>query len=464
MTDLPAVQLPVASGSGRWIGLRQLIAAHRSSLQNLSAIVIINFTAGGLGFLTKVKIANVLGKADFGLFAYGLALGTYAATLVNFGLQRTLVRDIIHHPDRTRGMIVSSLALRGLVLLAVLIGLLAWNIFSRDISRLAWGIVCIVLAQALVALDLRGVYDAWGCMTRHSLYFLVYRCLYFAAVWGVILFSSDNLSVLWLGLFMTTSVLLYLTFQYRWAFANIALTDWSTGLARSVLQVAKSNLVIWVSTLAVLSMSVLNQIFLKHFAGKERLGEYSAAWAFVTIAALCLQQIGRVGNPATARITQHQNDARARLRFLAKYICIMLLAACPISLAALAFPRTLLAILFKPEYSTAAGALRVLGLYVLVYAVGLVASQYVVSVRMERTYFLGVVMGSIASIVLSVALIPRFGPVGCAYAVLASDSLSILIYYVAVAADLRRCSQGRGKSLWERLPDGRPDATNGTYI
>lgn len=458
------VQLPAVSGWGRWTGLRQLIAVHRSNLQNLSAIVIINCTAAGLGFLTKVKIANVLGKADFGLFAYGLALGMYAAALVNFGLQRTLVRDIIHYPDRTRGIIVSSLALRGLVLLVVLIGLFAWNLFAGDASRLAWGIVCIVLAQAIAALDLRGAYDAWGGMTRHSLYFLVYRCSYFAAVWGIILFSPDNLSILWLGLFMTASVLLYLALQYRWALANIPFADWSTGLARSVLLIAKSNLVIWVSTLAVLTMSVSNQILLKHFEGRERLGEYSAAWAFVMIAALCLQQIGRVGNPATARIAQHQNDVRARIRFLARYICIMLLVASPISLAAIAFPRTLLAILFTPEYSAAGGALRVLGFYVLVYAVGLVASQYVVSVRMERTYLLGVLIGGIASIALSIAMIPRFGPVGSAYAVLVSDSLSILIYYMAVARDLRRCSHVRGKSLCERLPSDCSGPTNGTCI
>lgn len=42
--------------------LRSLIAFQRRNLQNLSALVVFNFLAAGLFFLTQVKIANVIGK------------------------------------------------------------------------------------------------------------------------------------------------------------------------------------------------------------------------------------------------------------------------------------------------------------------------------------------------------------------------------------------------------------------
>jgi O-antigen/teichoic acid export membrane protein len=437
ITDISVVSLPGIPVGGVWPRVKLLMAVHRSNLQNLSAVATINFVAAGLGFLTKVKIANVLGKKDFGLLVYGLALGTYAATLVNFGFHRTLVRDTVHFPDRAGRTIVSSLALRGLVLSTVLSGLLAWRIFWGSGGRLAGGIECIVMAEALAALDLRGVYDAWGNITRHSLYFFMYRCSYFAAVWTTVLLSPDRLSIAWLGRFMITSTLLYLALQYRWALARTSI-GWNVGITRSVLQMAKSNFVIWVSTLAVLTMSVLNQILLKHFGGGEQLGEYSAAWVFVTIAASCLDQIGRIGNAAAARVAGRRNAARTQIRFLMKYTGVMLTAAAPISLLAAAFPHLLLGIVFKPEYSSAAGVLRILGLYIAVYATGLVASQYVVAARMERTYLVGVLAGGVMSIVLSLAMIPTLGPLGSACAVLISHVPPILIYYRMIAGDLRR--------------------------
>ena len=74
-----------------------LFVSQKDRLRIFSVLVLVNFILMGLGFITRVKIANVLGKADFGLFVYGVTLGTFGGVIIRYGMDKTLVRDLIHH-------------------------------------------------------------------------------------------------------------------------------------------------------------------------------------------------------------------------------------------------------------------------------------------------------------------------------------------------------------------------------
>ncbi|MCK4825920.1 oligosaccharide flippase family protein, partial [bacterium] len=89
--------------------------------------MLVNFILMGLGFVTRVKIANVLGREGFGLLAYALALGTFGGVVVRFGMDRTLVRDLVHHRDRFGELVAGSLMLRGIMFAFVLLGVLLWK-------------------------------------------------------------------------------------------------------------------------------------------------------------------------------------------------------------------------------------------------------------------------------------------------------------------------------------------------
>jgi O-antigen/teichoic acid export membrane protein len=93
---------------------------------------------------------------------------------------------------------------------------------------------------------------------------------------------------------------------------------------------------------------------------------------------------------------------------------------------------------FKPEYASSANVLRVLGIYLLVFALGCVASQYVISARMEKTYFSSVVLGGCLSVILCVILIPKLSGLGAALALLIAHSASIALYSIAMVKDVRK--------------------------
>lgn len=411
--------------------LKALILSQRHNIKNLSGLVVFNFIAAGLFFITQIKIANVIGKEKFGLLAYGIALGMYGQTVVNYGMNRTLVRDLIHYPKRFAELVMASLLLRGVLLGLVVSLLLVWKLVWQP-ADVSWSIIAVIVAFSLKSLDLQPVYDAWHCMARHAVYNMIQRGLYFIMIWVVILAAPRHLTLVWISFALLITGILYLVLQQKWAFRRIDFGTIKPVLTSVATDMSRSNCWIWLATIGGLSFGTLNQIILKHYFGSGELGFYAASWQIAAAAMLLLTQVSRVGNPAIARVTRPENNGCKRKRFLLKYSCVMAVTALPVVTPLVLFPGWIMNTIFKPEYTSSPDVLRVMGIYILVFSQGLVASQYVVSAKMEKIYFASVILGGCLSIALCLVLIPRMGSVGAALALLIAHGISMGIYWVAM--------------------------------
>jgi PST family polysaccharide transporter len=421
--------------------LFSLIGSRRQQLKKLFSLVLVSFVAAGLQFVTMVKIANIWGKAAFGDLAYTLVIGTYGAAIVQYGLNRTFVRDLIHFPSRFGELVAASLVLRGLILVLVFLGLVGWNIIVGSSYSLSWGMIAIVIAVCMTSLSLQAVYDVWDKMVRHAVYNLLRRSVYFVIVWTFILILPNKLSIALIGVEMLLSALISMCIEYYWAIPRIKF-DKNMNIRKTTADMAKNNA--WVSLAAIgcLSFGGLNQLILKHISGSAELGGYSACWQIVLLATLLLTQISRIGKPAMARYTDHNSEISAhRLQFFLRYSGITLAVAASIGLPSILFPRIIIGTLFRPEYISAAGTLRVLGVYIMIYSVGIVASQYVLSVRMEKTYFASVFVGGCLSIVFCFILIPKWSGLGAALSLLISHGAAMGLYMLAAVNHIRKSSQ-----------------------
>lgn len=437
LKEIDVVSVPQSNQTEGLISrLSSLITSQSRNLQNLSALVVFNFLAAGLFFVTQVKIANVIGKESFGNLAYAIALGMYGQVLVRYGMDRTLVRDLIHYPKRLAELVAGSLLLRGGIQLLVIVGLLIWK-FTFDASgALSWGLMAVVVAYSLKSLDLQPVYDAWLKMGRHAAYNFIQRALYFLFILMIILWSPENLSIAWIGFGLLGTEIFYLLLQQRWAFRRIDFGVIKASLTSVVADLSKSNSWIWLATVGALSFGTLNQIILKHYCGPGELGSYAACWQIVAAAMLLLTQVSRVGNPATARVTRPESNGCRRKSFLLKYSCVMAAVALPVVIPSVLFPGWIMKTIFKPEYASSAAILRILGIYLMVFSLGCVASQYIVLARMEKLYFTSVIVGGVLSILFCLLLIPKLGGMGAAISLLIAHGTSMALYFVAMIKDV----------------------------
>ncbi len=409
-----------------------LALAQGRNLQSLVVLVFINFFIAGVGFVTQVKLANTLGRESFGLFAYGLAIAAYGGVFIRCGLDRTLVRDLIHYPERVGEFVTASLLLRWMLFALVTFALVVWKLAAGAGSDISWGLLLVILANAMMSMDLQPVYDSWHEMSRHAVYNLIQRCVYFAAIWAMVVTAPALVGLLSIGMISLGSVVFYLMLQHGWAMSRMKLPVPGRRVFAAAVNMAKGNLIIWLASVGTLSFGSLNQIVLKHYRGAEELGGYAAAWQMVSLATMLLYQVARIGNPMAAEIQRDGIPWKDRNRFLAKYAFVMVLTAGPLAFAALCFPAMIMRVIFRPEFVSAAQTLRILGVYMVMFSVGLVASQFLVSLRLEKAYFISVWAGGVLSVAMCVWFIPRVGANGAALALLLSSSATIGFCWYAI--------------------------------
>lgn len=413
-----------------WIDFR------RSYIVGLISLVGINGVLAGISFLTTIALANHLGRAAFGDYSYAIAIGSCVSVIAMCGQNRTLVRDLIHNPNEYSRYVTASILLRAGLLILILICIVGANIMLEGGVGLSLGAFALIVAIGIKTFDLAAVYDYKNSITRHSVYFFIERCLYFSMVWIAILGFKENVSISLLGGFMLTSSCLGLMLQYRFVKRSLGLRFNRVALG-DVINLTKRNSFIWLAAIASLSFGELSKVATKFFSGSEDLGNLAVAWQPVILASVLLTQITRIGGPLMARLTLPGVTVRKKYRSLCLYASFTLLAASSVGGPAILFPELILHMFFSPEYSSAADCMRILGAYVMVLGVGMVASQYLIAAHKDCIYSLTVILSAVLTLPCYFLFIPKFGEAGAALAVLSVHSSAMVVYIVATVNDIK---------------------------
>ena len=398
----------------------------RPAFRNAFLLFLVNGLMGVVGVATRIMIANSLGLTDFGVIAYALAIGSCGATVIRFGRDKTLMRDLIHYPEEYNYHLASSVILNlGLVLVGCVALFLYALCFGHGMPLGAW---LIIVSASLLSVNMQPVFDSWNRMGEHAVYTAINGTISNGPIWLIYLVAPQWLSVTLVGVAMLWGVAIALSLEYREVVKRTQLVVFTRRSLLGAAEMFRANISVALASCAAVMFGPVIQIILRVLKGPAELGVYAVGAQFVFFALFILSQIARIGNPAIARITKQGVPLREKRGVLQKYILVLLLGALPIALPSILVPDLITRTLFKPEYASAAGVLPILGVYVLVLAIGVAAAQFVVSSRYEKSYLAAVVAGNATGLVLCAVLIPVRGAVGAAWVLLLSHSTSMLIY------------------------------------
>ena len=79
--------------------------------KNVNSLFLIQFFIAGIGFLTTAQIGKVLGPENFGYYSYILSLGAYGSIIMQYGIDKTLTRDLVHEENKGEQILVASIIL-----------------------------------------------------------------------------------------------------------------------------------------------------------------------------------------------------------------------------------------------------------------------------------------------------------------------------------------------------------------
>lgn len=387
--------------------------------------------------------ARVLGPSQFGELSYAIAFATVFGIVTTLGLNRILVRELVAvaaQPDRVQGLMNTAFAMRlaAAAVVYALCLLAAW--FSSERQFL------------LIALVAGGYFfSAADCV---DLYFQARvqartparaRLVSFAGVTlvRVVLLLADAslpaFAAVVLLEYAGAALALHWAYRHRGPGFGQTRPDWK--LARQLLSESWPEVIAGFSGLLFMRM---DQIMLQHLAGAEAVGTFavaarlSEAWYFIPSAIIASTFPNIVASRAVNPAQYLQ-----RLQLLMAGLCALAYAAV---LSAMALGEPVIQLLYGSAYQASASILLVhiwCGLFV---SLGLASGSWIMAERRVSLNLYRNLAGLGANLVLNLALIPRFGALGAAYATLMALVVAYMLFDAFVPS-MKAVSRSKWKAL-----------------
>ena len=378
------------------------------------------FVRMGMGLFVGVWVARYLGPNQFGSLNFALSFIALFSTATTLGLEGIVIRELLHNPEGKRGILGTSLALRGFGgLLSVGVSVATLRLIQPHDkqSLLLVSILSLTLIfQALDTIDcffqseVRSKITVWAKNSAFLVFAGIRVLLIYlkAPVWAFAAAYSGEIALGAVGLVV----------GYRLSGGRII--SWRVQKATAVALLKDSWPAIF-SGLAVMAYMRLDMVMLKMMQGDYAVGIYSAAtrvsevWYFIPTA------IVSSVSPALMRAKDAPELFYGRLR---KLFSLMTLTACVIgSIVALA-SHIIVRILYSNSYS-GAGPVLAIHIWASVFVfLGIAQSPWDIVKSLLRLSLYRTIAGAVINVAINFVLIPRYGPLGAAIATVVSYAIS----------------------------------------
>ncbi len=397
------------------------------SIRGSSLLLVGRIVAIGLNFVIQVLVVRVLSKGDYGAFAYGLSIVSFARTAVSLGHNRAVTRFLsIYEEEDDRNKLFGTLLMEaGLILgmgalLTVAVVALQGTIAASAGQRTAEVLAVMILLAPVEAFDdlAEAVFAVYSrpkaifvrkyvltpAMRLGAVAFLLVLDV------GVIVLAVGYVVAGALGILVYAAMLSRL-FRERGLLRGLS---WQV-VSMPFREVFTFALPLLTQELVVISMNTVGVVLLGHFKAEEAVAEFRSVfpvarlnhfvqWSFVLLFVPLASRLYSRGDHEAMQRTYWQTAA-----WLAVFSFPAFVLTFP-----LALPTTVT--LFGERYASSAPVLALLGLgYYLNVCFGFNVQTLHVYGRL-RWIAVANISVAVLNIALSLLLIPRFGAVGVAIA------------------------------------------------
>lgn len=394
---------------------------------NFIGLTILNGLGGLLVLLTNIKLANLLGASVFGIYSYYIAIGEVGSNFVRYGRHKTMTRDLIQQPQLFESLIANTFLL-GLINIIIFIGTIV--ILSKQLDvELSCIVFFIILAPCIGCIDFQPVYESFKLISWHATYFMIQKLVFFTGIWLNII-SLCKPSLLYVSIIFFLSWLIILIIQYWEIILNLGIKFSKFVSLQTIIGLYKSNFFISLSCLAGVAFGPIIQMILNKYTNSSAVGVYAAGLQIFLLCQFLFNQISRVGNPLMAEAGKTDCNKDVRRKLVKKYTIIMLSAAIPFLIPLVVFPNWIVSTFFTDEYTDLIELLPWFGIYLIGLSIGIVYTQFLISMRHDKLYFAIYVASAFATIACAFILIPILGVMGAVISLCVPHTIGCFFYFL----------------------------------
>lgn len=391
-------------------------ARRRHVVGNTLWLFLERLTRFGLSFLIGVLVARYLGPRDFGVLNTAATLLGFSVAVARLGMDRTLVRELVIAAGRDGSLLATAMIVKALASIGIfLVGaVVAVALFDQSEH-----VVPVLIVVAAVLFQPSDVMDAWFEARVAAKYLVVARLAAFTIVAAIKIFLLiSHASLTAFAWAMTVEVALSAVLVARMFAAKRGFPrpwTFSSDHARHLFRESWPLLISAVATIAYMQIDVLMLSVMRSTADA---GIYTVAsrlsevWYFIPVA---------VATSVLPWVTEARQSAPETYQRLLRFIFNALAATGLIIALVLSLVAPwLMPWLFGAAYEESAAVLRVHVWATPFMFLGNAQSLWIVSERLPVISMQRAILGAVTNILLNLWLIPRYGPLGAAYATVVS--------------------------------------------
>ncbi len=420
------------------------------SFKYIATLSGLNYTQAAMSFFASMLMAKMLGSDLFGYYTYGIVFHTMLFIIVQFGMDKTLVRDLVQEKEAEKILISATVLKLGFSLLAILL-ITSWALFwvGMEWKKLLIVLIC-TLAGSLYGVSPKAWFDYTGQVRKHALYMFLDKLIFFVGALLILFFARTDQIIVHICLVLLLGRLTLVGLEWRYVFQTTR-QRFDAALKPIIKSLLFRNSWVWLAAIGNLMMTNMNQFLLESKLGTTQLGQYGLALQLISLILLVQSQVLRLSAPSIAEVTKASDGRRIR-RSLRNHSLLTF----GLSLAVLV-PVYLLTPLFiryflGHSFDQAIPIFKVFCLWGLVYGQALICNQYLLSLHLQRYYFYIALSFGILSIFLAYLFIGWFGAVGAVFSLLTAHSGSVLVQLILVLYQIKKNDVTLEKTKGRLLP------------
>lgn len=406
--------------------LKHRISANQQlalALENTGWLLIDRLVRMGIGVITTVWLARHLGPAQFGVINYASALVVVITTLSALGLNSIVVRELVNEPERERDVLVASFVLQ------LTAGVVAWaglSIYAVNFESSEIRIALLILGFGAVikAADTIKYWFEAKILSKYVVWVENFSFLVFSAtkLW-LIVEGAQLISFIWamLAELIFSAALFIFVFVKR---SSIHLR-WTIDL-RQIKSLLLQSWPLVLSGVAAIIYMRIDQVMLAKISNMNEVGIYSAAvrisevWYFIplTIVASIFPLIVKSRKDGVEKFGQQTS----------MLLEVMLVLAILLGGLVTVLADDLIKVLYGSEFSKSTSVLTIHVWACIFVFSGVVGGRWMIIENLQKHSFYRAAAGGVVSVVLNLLLIPSFGAIGSAWALVISQATASVLF------------------------------------
>tara|TARA_B110000211_G_C14093199_1_gene560727 strand:- start:12832 stop:14124 length:1293 start_codon:yes stop_codon:yes gene_type:complete len=403
----------------------QLLNSKLNFIKEVSILTIEKFIALPITFIVSALIARSLGPENYGSFVFAQAILTLLTGISSFGVSNYLTNELAIENFKHNKILSSLISIRFLFSILLIILILFYSFFISDIQA-ANSLRLLIIALLFSSFDFLNVYLLYKKQVLKSALSRFIPLI--ISIFIKLIFIYFEFTVL----YFIVAQLIQLSLCAIFYFINTKHLKLSFKLNYEVLILfLKNGWPFFISIIVISIFMRIDQIFIQNYLGSTSNGIYAAGtrlselWYYIPTVLISLIF------PRMAKIYD-TNKINYKSYFLFVLLFMILLSILILILTSL-FGFTLINSIYGSEYSSSAHILLIHIWTVPFVFLGLVFNMHIIKKNLQVYETICLTAGAISNIVLNFILIEKYALLGVAFATVAAQFISNLVFPLLLA-------------------------------